>query len=143
MKQTFVTFSSNFSWRLQVYLTSLQTFYAYRAGKQFILSFQAMQTIFFKYFSYPPSRKIMVRPLNLLFHRVRISQYNCVYLLYESAFRKRGMIKQVSKYLFICIPAVHIISFCVSFLSLDVELNKLAGSQCMGLHSSAGRALQR
>ena len=37
---------------------------------------------------------------------------------------------------FICIPAVHIISFCVSFLSRVDELNKLAGSQCMGLHSS-------
>ena len=30
-----------------------------------------------------------------------------------------------------CIPAVHIISFCVSFLSRVDELNKLAGSQCM------------
>ena len=37
---------------------------------------------------------------------------------------------------FICIPTVHIISFCVSFLSGVDELNKLAGSQCMGLHSS-------
>ena len=40
---------------------------------------------------------------------------------------------------FICIPAVHIISFCVSFLSRSRvdEVNKLAaGSQCMGLHSS-------
>ena len=37
---------------------------------------------------------------------------------------------------FICIPAVHIISFCVSFLSRVDELNKLAGSQYMGLHSS-------
>ena len=38
---------------------------------------------------------------------------------------------------FICIPAVHIISFCfVSFLSQVDELNKLAGSQCIGLHSS-------
>ena len=38
---------------------------------------------------------------------------------------------------FICIPAVHIISFCVSFLSRVDELNKvLAGHQCMGLHSS-------
>ena len=44
---------------------------------------------------------------------------------------------------FICIPAVHIISFCVSFLSRVDELNKLAGLQGMGLHSSAGRALQR
>ena len=44
---------------------------------------------------------------------------------------------------FICIPAVHIISFCVSFLSRVDELNKLACFQCMGLHSSAGRALQR
>ena len=43
---------------------------------------------------------------------------------------------------FICIPAVHIISFSVSFLSRVDELNKLAGLQCMGLHSSAGRALQ-
>ena len=34
------------------------------------------------------------------------------------------------------IPAVHIISFCVSFLSRVDELNKLAGLQCMGLHSS-------
>ena len=34
-------------------------------------------------------------------------------------------------------------SFCVSFLSQVDELNKLAGLQCMGLHSSAGRALQR
>ena len=39
--------------------------------------------------------------------------------------------------------AVHIISFCVSFLSQVDELNKLAGLHCMGLHSSAGRALQR
>ena len=37
---------------------------------------------------------------------------------------------------FICIPSVHIISFCVSFLSRVDELNKLAGLQCMGLHSS-------
>ena len=44
---------------------------------------------------------------------------------------------------FIRIPAVHIISFCVSFLSRVDGLNKLAGVQCMGLHSSAGRALQR
>ena len=40
-----------------------------------------------------------------------------------------------------CIPAVHIISFCVSFLSRVDELNKLASLQCMGLHSSAGRAI--
>ena len=44
---------------------------------------------------------------------------------------------------FICIPAVHIITFSVSFLSRVDELNKLASLQCMGLHSSAGRALQR
>ena len=44
---------------------------------------------------------------------------------------------------FICIPAVHIISFSVSFLSRVDELNKLASLQYMGLHSSAGRALQR
>ena len=44
---------------------------------------------------------------------------------------------------FICIPAVHIISFSVSFLSRVDELNKLASLPCMGLHSSAGRALQR
>ena len=44
---------------------------------------------------------------------------------------------------FICIPAVHIISFSVSFRSLVDELNKLASLQYMGLHSSAGRALQR
>ena len=43
----------------------------------------------------------------------------------------------------ICIPAVHTISFSVSFLSRVDELNKLASLQCMGLHSSAGRALQR
>ena len=43
----------------------------------------------------------------------------------------------------ICIHAVDIISFCVSFNSRVDELNKLAGSQFMGLHSSAGRALQR
>ena len=33
---------------------------------------------------------------------------------------------------FICIPAVHIISFCVSFLSRVDELNKLASLQYMG-----------
>ena len=44
---------------------------------------------------------------------------------------------------FICIPAVHIISLSISFLSRVDELNKLASLQCMGLHSSAGRALQR
>ena len=44
---------------------------------------------------------------------------------------------------FICIPAVHIISSSVSFLSRVDELNELASLQCMGLHSSAGRALQR
>ena len=44
---------------------------------------------------------------------------------------------------FICIPAVHIISFSVSFLSRVDELNKLASLQYMGLHSSVGRALQR
>ena len=37
---------------------------------------------------------------------------------------------------FICIPAIHIISFCVSFLSRVDELNKLAGLLCMGLHNS-------
>ena len=43
-------------------------------------------------------------------------------------------------------PTVHIISLCVSFLSqVDKlnKLNKLASCQCVGLHSSAGRALQR
>ena len=44
---------------------------------------------------------------------------------------------------FICIPTVHIISFSVSFLSWVDELNELASLQCMGLHSSAGKALQR
>ena len=44
---------------------------------------------------------------------------------------------------FICIPAVHIISFSVPFLSRVDELNKLASLQCIGLHSSAGKALQR
>ena len=43
---------------------------------------------------------------------------------------------------FICISAVHIISFFDSFLSWVDELNKLAGSPCIGLYSSAGRALQ-
>ena len=49
----------------------------------------------------------------------------------------------------ICIPAVQyhfiqgFISFRVSFLSRVDELNILASLQCMGLHSSAGRALQR
>ena len=33
---------------------------------------------------------------------------------------------------FICIPPVHIISFCVSFLSRVDELNELASLQCMG-----------
>ena len=37
---------------------------------------------------------------------------------------------------------VHIISFCVSIPSRVDELNKLACSQCMVLHSSIGRALQ-
>ena len=46
-------------------------------------------------------------------------------------------------FFFICIPAVHIISFGFSFLSRVDELNKLACLQCMGLHRSAGRALQR
>ena len=41
------------------------------------------------------------------------------------------------------IPAVHVVSFSVSSLSRVNELNKLAGLQCMGLHSSAGRALRR
>jgi len=46
---------------------------------------------------------------------------------------------------FMCISAVHIIPFYVSFLSwvIKYELNKLACSKCMGLHSSVGRALQR
>ena len=44
---------------------------------------------------------------------------------------------------FICIPAVHIISLCVSFLSRVDELHKLACSPCMGLHNAVGRALQR
>ena len=44
---------------------------------------------------------------------------------------------------FECIPAVHIISFSASFLSRVDELNRLASLQRMGLHSSAGRALQR
>ncbi len=38
--------------------------YTYRFCKQFILSFQALQTIFFNIFHPPPpSKKIMVRPL--------------------------------------------------------------------------------
>ena len=37
----------------------------------------------------------------------------------------------------------HFISLRVSFLSRVDKLNKLAGLQCMGLHSSAGTALQR
>ena len=40
-------------------------------------------------------------------------------------------------------PSVHIIAFSVSFRSRVEELNKLASLQYMGLHSSAGRALQR
>ena len=44
---------------------------------------------------------------------------------------------------FICIPAVYIITFRASFPSRVDELNKLTSLQCMGLHSSAGRALQR
>ena len=50
-------------------------------------------------------------------------------------------------FIFICIPAAHIVSFCmsfcVSFLSRVDELGKLADSQGMGLHSAAARALQR
>ena len=44
---------------------------------------------------------------------------------------------------FICMPAVHIISFCVSFLSRVDELNKLAGSSVWVFIAQAGRALQR
>ena len=44
---------------------------------------------------------------------------------------------------FISIPAVYIITFSASFPSRVDELNKLTSLQCMGLHSSAGRALQR
>ena len=44
---------------------------------------------------------------------------------------------------FICILAVYVISFSVSFLSRVNELNKLASLQRMGLNSSAERALQR
>ena len=43
---------------------------------------------------------------------------------------------------FICISTVHIISFCVYSFRVD-ELKKLACLQCMGLHCSTGRALQR
>ena len=43
-------------------------------------------------------------------------------------------------YSFLCIPAVHIVSSCVSFLSRVQELNKLACPQCMGLHGSGSRA---
>ena len=42
---------------------------------------------------------------------------------------------------FLCEKTVHVISFCVSFLSRVDELNKLACSQCMSLHSSACRVL--
>ena len=42
---------------------------------------------------------------------------------------------------FIC--SSQFISFHVLFLSRDVELNKLAGSACVGLYSSASTALQR
>ena len=44
--------------------------------------------------------------------------------------------------LFHLYPAVHIIWFCVSFLSWVDELNKLSCFLRMGLHSTAGRALQ-
>ena len=50
--------SSNFSSSLQVYLTSLKFFfYANRVCKQFISSFQALQTIFFNIFHTPPPEK--------------------------------------------------------------------------------------
>ena len=53
---------------------------------------------------------------------------NCICLNFDSLRRSHTH--------FICIPAVHIISFCVSFLSRVDKLNKLAGLQCIGLHSS-------
>ena len=40
-------------------------------------------------------------------------------------------------------PQFTLFPFYVSFLSQVDEPNKLASYQCMGLHSSAGRALQR
>ena len=46
-------------------------------------------------------------------------------------------------YSFLCFPAGYIISFCILFLLRADELNKLACLQCMGLHRSASRALQR
>ena len=51
------------------YLNSLQTFFflPYHVCKQFILSFQTLQTIFFSIFlMHTPSRKIMVRPWKIL-----------------------------------------------------------------------------
>ena len=51
LKQTFVTFSSNFRWTLQVYLTSLQTFFPMRivlANNLFCLFRPCKQ--FFQYF---------------------------------------------------------------------------------------------
>ena len=80
-----------------------------------------------------PQAQIPLKPRKTFFGLFHI--YKCVN--YDSLRWSHTVIH------FICIPAVHIISFCVSLLSRINELNKLAGLQCMALHSSAGRALQR
>ena len=75
------------------------------------------------------------QPMKGMKHRMKwceLREYKwneCVTIAVESQF------KQLQS-----IPAVHITSFCVSFLS---GVDKLACLQFMGLHSSAGIALQR
>ena len=58
------------------------------------------------------------------------------------AIKSRSQLK-FSIFISFVFPQFTVISFCVSFLSRVDELNKLACLQCMGLHSSAGRGLQR
>ena len=61
----------------------------------------------------------------------------------ETQFKQLRFTVMVTFSFHLYIPAVHIISFCVSYLSQVDELNKFACLQFMGLHSSAGRPLQR
>ena len=54
-----------------------------------------------------------------------------------------GLVIEILRYFNVLVAAKTGLSFSVSFLSRVDELSNLAGSQRVGLHSSAVRALQR
>ena len=98
--------------------------------------------IYSRFSSCPPSTKLNISKLQ--FDLETVDEEPCV-----------DMSLKIPIYLFILkvdiwgddycgglIHIIHIISFCVSFLSRIDKLNTLACLQCMGLYSSAGRPLQ-